>query len=97
MSGSTHLIGKTLERRRVLGGDARAQHVRVTATTRLPAGLVGIACAVLVVIPPEVPVDPPSTNEDHLRQESQQRSILAVAVVAESTAVNAATNFDFGS
>ena len=53
------------------------------------------ACAVLVVIPPEVPVDPPSTNEDHLRQESQQRSILAMAVVAESNAVNAATKFYF--
>lgn len=53
------------------------------------------ACAVLVVIPPEVPVHPPSTNEDHLRQESQQRSILAMAVVAENNAVNAATKFYF--
>ena len=53
------------------------------------------ACALLVVIPPEIPVHPPSTNEDHLRQESQQRSILALAVVAENTAVNAATKFYF--
>ena len=53
------------------------------------------ACALLVVIPPEIPVDPPSTNEDHFRQESQQRSILAMAVVAENNAVNAATKFYF--
>ena len=53
------------------------------------------ACAVLVVIPPEIPLDPPSTNEDHLREESQGRSILALAVVAENVAVNTATKFYF--
>ncbi len=53
------------------------------------------ACAVLVIIPPEIPVDPPSTNEDHLREESDQRSIIAMAVVAENTAVNTATKFYF--
>lgn len=49
----------------------------------------------LAVIPPEIPVDPPSTNEDHLREESQARSIIAMAVVAESAAVSAATKFYF--
>lgn len=53
------------------------------------------ACAVLVVIPAEIPVDPPSTNEDHLRDESQGRSIIAMAAVAESAAMNAATKFYF--
>lgn len=53
------------------------------------------ACAALVVIPAEIPVDPPSTNEDHLRDESQGRSIIAMAVVAESAAMNAATKFYF--
>ncbi len=53
------------------------------------------ACAVLVVIPAEIPVDAPSTNEDHLRDESQGRSIIAMAVVAESAAMNAATKFYF--
>ena len=53
------------------------------------------ACAVLVVIPPEIPLDPPSTNEDHLREESQGRSILALAVVAENVAMNTATKFYF--
>lgn len=53
------------------------------------------ACAVLVMVPPEIPVDPPSTNEDHLREESQQRSIIAMAVVAENIAMNTATKFYF--
>ena len=53
------------------------------------------ACAVLVVIPAEIPVDPPSTNEDHLRDESQGRSIIAMAVGAENAAMIAATKFYF--
>ena len=51
------------------------------------------ACAVLVILPPEMPVDPPSTNVDFFRQESERRSILALAVVAETAEVNAATKF----
>ncbi|MBK8498282.1 MAG: STAS/SEC14 domain-containing protein [Flavobacteriales bacterium] len=51
--------------------------------------------AVLIVLPLEMPVDPPSTNVDFFRQESQMRSILALAVVAESAVVNAATKFYF--
>ena len=53
------------------------------------------ACAVLVILPPEMPVDPPSTNVDFFREESQKRSIIALAVVAETTVVNAATKFYF--
>jgi len=52
-------------------------------------------CAVLVVLPPEMPVDGPSTNIDFFRQESEQRSIIALAVVAETVMVNAATKFYF--
>lgn len=52
-------------------------------------------CAVLVVLPLEMPVDPPSTNVDFFRQESQKRSIIALAVVAQSTVVIAATKFYF--
>lgn len=53
------------------------------------------ACAVLIVLPLEMPVDPPSTNIDFFRQESDNRSIIALAVVAESAVVNAATKFYF--
>lgn len=49
----------------------------------------------LIVLPPELPVHPPSTNEDHYRKDSDARMILALAVVAQSTAVNAATKFYF--
>ena len=52
-------------------------------------------CAVLIVVPFEMPVDPPSTNVDFFRPESQKRSIIALAVVAKSTVVNAATKFYF--
>lgn len=52
-------------------------------------------CAVLVVLPVEMPVDPPSTNVDFFRQESEKRSILALAVVAESAVLNAASKFYF--
>lgn len=53
------------------------------------------ACAVLVVLPPEMPVDGPSTNIDFFRQESELRSIIALAVVAETAMLNAATKFYF--
>jgi hypothetical protein len=49
----------------------------------------------LIVLPPELPVHPPSTNEDHYRTDSDARMIIALAVVAQSTAVNAATKFYF--
>ena len=49
----------------------------------------------LVILPPEMPVDPPSTNVDFFRQESQNRRIIALAVVAETAVVNAATKFYF--
>ncbi len=53
------------------------------------------ACALLLVIPPGIPVDAPSTNEDHWREESQQRKVIALAVVAEDSTMNAATKFYF--
>lgn len=53
------------------------------------------ACALLVILPPEMPVDPPSTNIDFFREESDQRSIVALAVVAETSMLNAATKFYF--
>lgn len=49
----------------------------------------------LIVLPPELPVHPPSTNEDHYRTDSDARMIIALAVVAQNTAVNAATKFYF--
>lgn len=51
--------------------------------------------AVLIILPPELPVHPPSTNEDHFRKDSDARMIIALAVVAQNTAVNAATKFYF--
>ncbi len=52
-------------------------------------------CALLVIIPPEIPVDAHGMNEDHLREEGLSRRLVAVAVVAESAAMNAAYKFYF--
>lgn len=52
-------------------------------------------CALLMIIPPEIPVDANGMNEDYLREEGLSRQLLAVAVVAESAAMNAAYKFYF--
>ncbi len=51
------------------------------------------ACALMIVVPPEIPVDASSSNEDHFRQESERRSIIALAVVAENHAMYSTTQF----
>lgn len=53
------------------------------------------ACAVMIIVPPEIPVDASSSNEDHFRQESERRSIIALAVVAENQAMYSTTQFYF--
>ena len=55
----------------------------------------GVPCVLLTVLPSELAVHPPSTNQDHYRADSDARSIIAMAVVAQSSAVNAATKFYF--
>ncbi|HRH38442.1 MAG TPA: STAS/SEC14 domain-containing protein [Flavobacteriales bacterium] len=52
-------------------------------------------CALLVIISPEIPVNASSTNDDHMRTESQKRSITAMAVVAENAEMYAANKFYF--
>lgn len=55
----------------------------------------GIPCAVMIVIPAELPVDPSAANTDHFRKESAERSILALAIVARTAAVSAVSKFYF--
>lgn len=55
----------------------------------------GRPVALMIVIPAETPVNPPSTNHDHFRKESEERSILALAVVANSAVMSAVTKFYF--
>lgn len=51
--------------------------------------------ALLIILPLELQVHPPSANHDHFRDDSNARIILALAVVAPNPAVNAATKFYF--
>ncbi len=55
----------------------------------------GIPCAVMIVIPADLPVDPSSANVDHFRTESTERSIIAMAIVTQTAAQSAATKFYF--
>ncbi len=55
----------------------------------------GKPCALLVVIPESVPVEPASANVDHHRKDSIDRSIIALAVVAMSATMSAVCKFYF--
>jgi len=55
----------------------------------------GLPFALLIIVPEEVPVDAASTNHDHYRMESDDRSIVALAVVTSSEAMSAVTKFYF--
>jgi len=50
---------------------------------------------VLIVLPHELPVHPPAMNEDHFRQDSEARLIIALAIVAPSMQQNTAAKFYF--
>jgi len=49
----------------------------------------------LIILPHELPVHPPAMNEDHFRQDSEARLIIALAIVAPSMQQNTATKFYF--
>lgn len=51
--------------------------------------------SLMVVVPEEVPVDAASTNHDHFRKESEDRSIVAMAVVTGSEVMSGVTKFYF--
>ncbi len=55
----------------------------------------GKPCALLIIIPAEIPVHPPSTNQDHFRKERKAGSVLALAVVTNSEAISAVSKFYF--
>ncbi|MBL7938517.1 MAG: hypothetical protein JNL43_04080 [Flavobacteriales bacterium] len=55
----------------------------------------GIPCVVMIVIPADLPVDPSSANVDHFRTESNERCIIALAVVTQTAAQSAVTKFYF--
>ncbi|MBL7944995.1 MAG: STAS/SEC14 domain-containing protein [Flavobacteriales bacterium] len=55
----------------------------------------GAPHTVLIILPAELPVHPPAMNEDHFRLDSEERRIIALAVVAPTAALNAATKFYF--
>jgi hypothetical protein len=55
----------------------------------------GMLCAVMVVIPAEMPVHPPSVNMDHFRAERAKRNILALAVVTDSAMMHTTTKLYF--
>ena len=55
----------------------------------------GVLCAVMVVIPAEMPVHPPSVNMDHFRAERVKRNILALAVVTDSAIMHTTTKLYF--
>ncbi|MBX2971946.1 MAG: hypothetical protein KF797_02485 [Flavobacteriales bacterium] len=51
--------------------------------------------ALLIVLPAELPVHPPAMNDDHFWADSAARTIIALAVVAPTTAQNTAAKFYF--
>lgn len=55
----------------------------------------GLPFALLIIVPEEVPVDAAATNHDHYRKESDDRSIVALAVVTSSEAMSGVTKFYF--
>lgn len=55
----------------------------------------GKPCVVLIIVPPELALHTPSTNQDHFRADSEARSIIALAVVAQNMAVYTAAKFYF--
>src|SRR5436190_9499887 len=52
-------------------------------------------CVVMIIVPVEVPIEPPLSNTDHFRGESANRSIIALAVVTESGMMCSVTKFYF--
>ncbi|MBK7384217.1 MAG: hypothetical protein IPI81_12955 [Flavobacteriales bacterium] len=52
-------------------------------------------CAVMVVIPFEVPVDPSATNVDHFTGQRNKRLIHALAIVAEGAQMHSVSKFYF--
>lgn len=55
----------------------------------------GRPCALMIVVPAEVPIEPPLSNVDHFRTESTERSIIALALVTESAMMSSVSKFYF--
>ena len=55
----------------------------------------GKSYGLLIVLPEGVAVQPQSMNEDHFRWESDERRILAIAMVTDSADINAVSKFYF--
>ena len=55
----------------------------------------GEPCAVMVVFPAEVRVNPAATNTDHFRDDRAKGNILALAVVTDSAQMHTATKLYF--
>lgn len=55
----------------------------------------GMPCAVMIVIPDTIPVEPEAANVDHYRKDSAARTILALAVVVRDAANSAINKFYF--
>jgi hypothetical protein len=52
-------------------------------------------CALKVIIPKEIPVDPNATNTDHFTGERVKRRILALALVAHGDMMRSVSKFYF--
>lgn len=81
------------QRFRVDGNYAAASIERNRLARKKVSG--GNPCVVMIVIPPELPVDPSSANVDHFRKDSETRSIIAMALVTSTVEQNTATKFYF--
>ncbi len=69
-------------------------HIRKAARA-LERSLGGEPHALLVIIPPEVPVAPEATNVDHFLGERDHRRIAALAVVAPAPLMHSVSRFYF--
>ena len=52
-------------------------------------------CALMVIIPEEIPIDPNATNTDHFTGERVKRRILALALVAHGDMMRSVSKFYF--
>lgn len=66
----------------------RDRKVRWKLSGRMPHAL-------LIILPAELPVYAPAMNDDHFRRDSEARMVIALAVVAPTTAQNMAAKFYF--
>lgn len=73
----------------------RFEQPLLDAVARSRNALIGddAQCALLVVIPEEVPVNPEATNVDHFTGERTHRRILAMALVAEDMTMRGVSKF----